>query len=535
MSSLTQHVANLCIPTALTLAWSAGAPRAQRLAPAPPIAHLIGSTLTVVGSANSDYIYVGWLNGAAAASPATMRVYVSGRTSFFAAKDVTRLRILGRGGDDTIVNGVDLRSEIRGGEGSDYLVGGDDVDVIHCDGGSDYVLAGAGNDTVYGGHGQDTIYAQHGNDCVVSIGGGRDFVRGGGHWDYLWVDPQDSTDASANEASLGYLHTVASFKTLRVYRYVVGVGRSDALQTPSLEPLGQDLMDPTPADPIYGVWQVREPWERFGARGLVKENFAHYELFSPGGPTGSDVEQGDLGDCYFLGPLSAVAESRPDVIRNMVTALGDGTYAVRFYRGGRPYYLRVDADLWVKSPQLPRFARVGNGDNIWAALIEKAYVFFRFDEGVYSRIHAGSSPAFEHLVLTLGADRRASLSMPRSPSKQAIYDWERAGRSLASPVAYRLAQQANTFLEQVDAKLRSGRALYTGWCRSHPLNDQHPIRQDGYRSGAHIIPIVGVERDAFGAATTLVLRDQNRPQVLLRLSDPARISYLIGRCGVMRF
>ena len=37
------------------------------------------------------------------------------------------------------------------------------------------------------------------------------------------------------------------------------------------------------------------------------------------------------------------------------------------------------------------------------------------------------------------------------------------------------------------------------------------------------------------AAATLVLRDQNSPQVLLRLSDPARISYLIGRCGVMRF
>src|SRR5262249_40234653 len=55
------------------------------------------------------------------------------------------------------------------------------------------------------------------------------------------------------------------------------------------------------------------------------------DLFKPGGPSVGDIDQGADGDCYFMASLGAVALRHPDVIRNMFTDNGDGTFAVRFY------------------------------------------------------------------------------------------------------------------------------------------------------------------------------------------------------------
>ena len=44
----------------------------------------------------------------------------------------------------------------------------------------------------------------------------------------------------------------------------------------------------------------------------------------------NDVTQGQLADCYLLSSLAAVAQARPDLIRNIIKQNSDGSYTVTF-------------------------------------------------------------------------------------------------------------------------------------------------------------------------------------------------------------
>lgn len=93
-------------------------------------------------------------------------------------------------------------------------------------------------------------------------------------------------------------------------------------------------------------------------------------LFSKGGPVVADINQGSLGDCYYLAGLAAVAQDQPDLIKSMFTDNGNGTYGVRFYDdNGRPSYITVD--------QYVDSAGATNDKDKWVQLAEKAYVEFR--------------------------------------------------------------------------------------------------------------------------------------------------------------
>ncbi len=60
-------------------------------------------------------------------------------------------------------------------------------------------------------------------------------------------------------------------------------------------------------------------------------------LFGASGPLYTDVEQGDLGDCYFISALGSIAESNPAAIENMFVdngvnaQTGHHSWTVRFY------------------------------------------------------------------------------------------------------------------------------------------------------------------------------------------------------------
>ncbi len=91
----------------------------------------------------------------------------------------------------------------------------------------------------------------------------------------------------------------------------------------------------------------------------------------------TDVEQGALGDCYFLATLAETALQKNSYIASMFTDNGDGTYMVRFYHNGTPDYVTVDRAL----PTLNNLLiydgmgqSVSDPNNVlWAALAEKAY------------------------------------------------------------------------------------------------------------------------------------------------------------------
>jgi hypothetical protein len=90
-------------------------------------------------------------------------------------------------------------------------------------------------------------------------------------------------------------------------------------------------------------------------------------VFGSNGPSMNDVNQGFLGDCYFLSSLAEVACMNSSVISSMFTANGNNTYGVRFYVNGAAEYVTVNNQL----------ANGGNefnhATNIWASLAEKAY------------------------------------------------------------------------------------------------------------------------------------------------------------------
>ena len=228
------------------------------------------------------------------------------------------------------------------------------------------VKAGSGGDNItvdgsvnvatllYGGSGNDTLKNfTSGNATIVSVGGGYDVVTGNGKNTSFWADSSDTVNASGTEVAIGGLHSVSSFWG----------GVSTQLQ-------GQNLTDPT------------------GTGATTRLTNAS---FWGTGPTMSDINQGQVADCFFLAGLQTLANSNPSSLRQMAVDLGDGTYAVQFKRGGTTTYVRVDGDL----PSNGYYANglmyehPGASGDIWAAVMEKAYAEYRTGGWNYSTLNEG--------------------------------------------------------------------------------------------------------------------------------------------------
>ena len=101
-----------------------------------------------------------------------------------------------------------------------------------------------------------------------------------------------------------------------------------------------------------------------------------------------DVEQGGVGDCYYLSVLSSVAKTNPTVIRESVVDLGDGTYWVQFTRRRQQ---RVRPCRWrARRPGNFNYCltQLGAQESMWVAMMEKAYALFRTGAGTNQSIEA---------------------------------------------------------------------------------------------------------------------------------------------------
>lgn len=100
----------------------------------------------------------------------------------------------------------------------------------------------------------------------------------------------------------------------------------------------------------------------------------------------NDIKQGQIGDCYFLSSLAALAE-HPDRIRNMFVqqeAAENGLYATRMFKNGLQMYVAVDDRFPCKGDAVA-FAR-SNGPELWVLLLEKMWAKLH---GCYDRIAGG--------------------------------------------------------------------------------------------------------------------------------------------------
>ena len=91
-----------------------------------------------------------------------------------------------------------------------------------------------------------------------------------------------------------------------------------------------------------------------------------------------DVQQGQIGDCWVLASLAAVADREPQAIWSMITPNGNATYTVRFIEpSGTPDYVTVNDELPSGGSIFASVTHANpgtsNSSELWVALIEKAY------------------------------------------------------------------------------------------------------------------------------------------------------------------
>jgi hypothetical protein len=107
------------------------------------------------------------------------------------------------------------------------------------------------------------------------------------------------------------------------------------------------------------------------------------------GPTAADVNQGGVGDCYFLSSLAAFAGVNPSVLTESAVDMGDGTYVVRFYNGSQPVYVRVSNDLSTGPYGGYEYAHPGASGDLWAPIMEKAFAYFNTGANSYNSLNGG--------------------------------------------------------------------------------------------------------------------------------------------------
>ncbi|CAE7506301.1 Capn9 [Symbiodinium sp. CCMP2456] len=109
------------------------------------------------------------------------------------------------------------------------------------------------------------------------------------------------------------------------------------------------------------------------------------------GASACDIEQGQLGDCYFLSAVAAVSQSDVLMARLLPgsqTVNEEGLYAVRFWQDGAWRIVVVDDRLPCRGHNKLIFAGAPH-DSFWVAIVEKAFAKLN---GSYRAISSGSQP-----------------------------------------------------------------------------------------------------------------------------------------------
>jgi hypothetical protein len=107
------------------------------------------------------------------------------------------------------------------------------------------------------------------------------------------------------------------------------------------------------------------------------------------GPVIGDVNQGEVGDCYFLSTLAALADVKPSVLQNSIVDMGDGTYVVQFMNGNTPTYVRVNNAFSTGGFGGFNYAHPGANNTLWAMVLEKAFCEYRSGANTYASISGG--------------------------------------------------------------------------------------------------------------------------------------------------
>lgn len=158
---------------------------------------------------------------------------------------------------------------------------------------------------------------------------------------------------------------------------------------PSKEILGHEWV--TRHNHLNILWQ--RPHEFLAA------DYSNVHLFENIDP--NDIEQGQLGVCYLLAAISAVAEfpSRIQKIFINQQSNAQGVYGVKFYVQGVPTEIVLDDYIPCTKSSKEKISPVFSkpkGNELWVLLLEKAWAKLF---GSYAKIETGvSDEAFEYIL-----------------------------------------------------------------------------------------------------------------------------------------
>ena len=110
-------------------------------------------------------------------------------------------------------------------------------------------------------------------------------------------------------------------------------------------------------------------------------NASSLPLFSSAGPSPLDVRQGAASDCAFLSALADTAYEDPTRIRQEVSERSNGTFDVFFWTGRQWTDENVDGYLPTNRSGRLEYAQLGQGNDTWVAIMEKAFAYFRSPVG----------------------------------------------------------------------------------------------------------------------------------------------------------
>lgn len=196
----------------------------------------------------------------------------------------------------------------------------------------------------------------------------------------------------------------------------------------------------------------------------------HYQRF-PGQPPAAplswgDVVQGQLGTCFFLSSIAAVADARPGRLDGALRRVADGSYEATLHGAdGRPVAVAVDDRFPATAAGEPYFARGAAAGDIRAALFEKAYAALL---GGYDAVNGGEP--VDALAALTGAAARETTFAGLSP--------ERVWRLTVSALRARRPIVASTY-DFADMKRLTGRDDLGGLIDDHVYAVLQAREQDG--------------------------------------------------------
>jgi Calpain family cysteine protease len=220
---------------------------------------------------------------------------------------------------------------------------------------------------------------------------GDDEIMGEARYDYYnggGIDRQEMIGLLRSAKDYGTIDGTELSDLRRIVANAGGLGMTDAVRV-----LGGKVVNSDPANARSGIGNLFSGSGSGQMDSLINKWFLGADRPTAGGTyrytsgalfqngiSYSDVDQGAVGDCYFMASLGAVALKNPTAISNMFTDNGDGTFTVRFFNNGTADYVTVDRYLptynwggFVYANDSSGMAYDDTRNELWVALAEKAY------------------------------------------------------------------------------------------------------------------------------------------------------------------